>query len=619
MFRNRPGQSSRPRLIVLVLVVASSLLVFANQATSQTGGVVVSSPYGDVALSNTHRDNIASLKAAGILDGTECGPDQFCPNEALSRRTFAVWMVRVLDGDQAPGFVDPAVGGSSRFADVDADEPEALFIDRMAELRVTNGCATNPWRYCPDKSVTRAQMASFLARAFGLPGAGDAGFTDVNSDSGHYDNINMLAASKITVGCSSQPKRYCPNKATTRAQMASFLARAIEWRDTYNLVDPESEEPEPVVVIEPIDITGSDNSVQLEVDYDESAHQAKVSWRPTSSNSNQTSHYIVQWRPYWDGFTDNLQQRVEVSELQNGRYRVSIDSTQNLYGVRVVVVRSTGTQLATSDVKVPSNSNRLRDLIKERIIDPHQDEWPWLRETWRHMSGPEFGFGVRNLDGRSARVHRGSQSADRNSFDRKTVKSLTVRPVVLEYFDGWKPTIIHELGHVYTLTNDIGNPLSQGAGLLYFHLIYVNHRADAKNPGLCLGSELYADMAELTFFDEEFTPGTRGPGYWSSCGLQLSSQEYWTIKDEAPAVALSVFRHQEAPNWFYNTYQRPGSGINLDKLWDDINSGGPSRTRSVIAGHLRYEFGGYCSEEQVRKFLDGRIDQLDTPWRDAGC
>ena len=78
-------------------------------------------------------------------------------------------------------------------------------------------------------------------------------------------------------------------------------------------------------------------------------------------------------------------------------------------------------------------------------------------------------------------------------------------------------------------------------------------------------------------------------------------------------------RGAEVPNWFYNTYQRPDGSIDLDKLWADINSGGPSRTRSVIAGHLRYEFGGYCSEEQVRKFLDGRIAQLDTPWRDAGC
>ena len=38
----------------------------------------------------------------------------------------------------------------------------------MAQARVTAGCATDPLSYCPNKSVTRSQMATFLARALGL-------------------------------------------------------------------------------------------------------------------------------------------------------------------------------------------------------------------------------------------------------------------------------------------------------------------------------------------------------------------------------------------------------------------------------------------------------------------
>ena len=619
MFRSSSSRCLRPGLVVLVTTIALSLL-FANQATSQEGGLIVSPPYSDVDPSNVHRDNIASLKAAGILDGTECGPDQFCPSEPLSRRTFAVWMVRVLDGDQAPDFVDPNAVGTSRFADVEASEPESLFIERLSDLRVTAGCASKPWRYCPDTNVSRAQMASFLARAFGLGGADDAGFIDVSEDSTHYDTINMLAASGITTGCSSTPKRYCPSQATTRAQMASFLARAIEWRNARNLVEPEPEEPEPV---EPINVAGTDNSVQLDVSYDESAHQARISWRPTSNNPTQVTHYIVQWRPYWDGFTDGLQQRVELSDLRNGQFLVLINPTQNIYGVRVITVGSASSHLATSEVKVPSNSNKLRDLIKERIIDPHQGDWPWLRDTWKHMSGPEFGFGVSNSLWAGARVYRGSQSADRNSLEREIAKSLSVHPSALDHFDAgnWRSTMIHELGHVYTLTNDIGDDsLSQAAGFLYFHLIYVNHGLDGVDSTSCVGHELYADMANIAFFDREFSPGRRGWSYWGRCGLSLSLQEYETIKREAPAVALSVFRDQEVPDWFYATYQKSDGSIDLDKLWADINSYLPAvGDRGVIIGHLRHEFGGYCSEEQVRKFLDGRITQLDTPWRDAGC
>lgn len=47
-------------------------------------------------------------------------------------------------------------------------------MERLAVLGVTAGCATGPARYCPDESVTRAQMATFLTRAIegGRPGSG---------------------------------------------------------------------------------------------------------------------------------------------------------------------------------------------------------------------------------------------------------------------------------------------------------------------------------------------------------------------------------------------------------------------------------------------------------------
>ena len=74
---------------------------------------------------------------------------------------MAVWLVRVLDG------VDPVVS-VSRFADVDPDEWWAPFVERLAVLGVTAGCATGPARYCPDDVVTRAQMATFLIRAIDM-------------------------------------------------------------------------------------------------------------------------------------------------------------------------------------------------------------------------------------------------------------------------------------------------------------------------------------------------------------------------------------------------------------------------------------------------------------------
>ena len=93
-------------------------------------------------------------------------------------------------------------------------------------LGVTAGCATGPARYCPDDSVTRAQMATFLTRAFGLESSPPFGFVDIEGNT-HTESIDALAAAGVTAGCATGPARYCPDDSVTRAQMATFLTRAI--------------------------------------------------------------------------------------------------------------------------------------------------------------------------------------------------------------------------------------------------------------------------------------------------------------------------------------------------------------------------------------------------------
>ena len=107
------------------------------------------------------------------------------------------------------------------------DSTHAAGIDTLAAAGITVGCATEPLRYCPHSPVTRAQMATFLTRALGLAPAAPAGFADVDPDSTHAAGIDALAAAGITVGCATEPLRYCPHSPVTRAQMATFLTRAL--------------------------------------------------------------------------------------------------------------------------------------------------------------------------------------------------------------------------------------------------------------------------------------------------------------------------------------------------------------------------------------------------------
>ncbi|MBA4170861.1 MAG: S-layer homology domain-containing protein, partial [Chloroflexi bacterium] len=95
-------------------------------------------------------------------------------------------------------------------------------INALAASGITAGCAPN--RFCPDGLVTRAQMATFLTRALNLPAASRDYFGDDNSNK-HESRINSLAAAGITIGCGTN--RFCPDGTVTRGQMAAFLRRGL--------------------------------------------------------------------------------------------------------------------------------------------------------------------------------------------------------------------------------------------------------------------------------------------------------------------------------------------------------------------------------------------------------
>ena len=179
--------------------------------------------FTDVTSSShgSHIANIEALEELGVFDGTECGARKFCPGDPAKRWTVAVWIVRVIDGK------DPFPVAHSRFVDVDDDEWWMPYVERLADLGITVGCTQNPLRFCPDGTVTRARMASFLVRAFRLQRAPSAKFTDTRGST-HETNIDALFAAGLTVGCRQNPLRFCPRTPVSRAQMATLLNRGLD-------------------------------------------------------------------------------------------------------------------------------------------------------------------------------------------------------------------------------------------------------------------------------------------------------------------------------------------------------------------------------------------------------
>jgi hypothetical protein len=103
-----------------------------------------------------------------------------------------------------------------------------LAIDCMVWWEIAQG--TSATSYEPAKEVSRAQMASFIARlvvqAGGeLPETAPDAFSDDDGDF-HEPNINRLAAAGLVNGTGEDT--YEPGATVSRAQMASFLVRAYE-------------------------------------------------------------------------------------------------------------------------------------------------------------------------------------------------------------------------------------------------------------------------------------------------------------------------------------------------------------------------------------------------------
>ena len=155
-----------------------------------------------------------------------CGNNDFCPNDNVTRAEMAIFMVRSIEGGD--NFSSSA---TPYFTDVQPGDFGFKWIQKMKELGITAGCSVTT--YCPNDSVTRAQMAIFIIRVrLGVNLAGPAPsfsypsdplFTDVAAGDFGFQWIQRMKLESITSGCTVNT--YCPSDPVTRGQMAVFIMR----------------------------------------------------------------------------------------------------------------------------------------------------------------------------------------------------------------------------------------------------------------------------------------------------------------------------------------------------------------------------------------------------------
>lgn len=186
-------------------------------------GRVPSGSFSDT-IGSVHRDAVECAVWWDVVRGRADGT--FGPGEAVTRGHMALLVARTVlaSGGQLPA-TPPRP-----FDDLGTSSAEVrLAVEQLAAVEVLRG--TGSGRFDPTGSVTRGQMASFLAGAYAyrtgraLPAGRDAWFDDV-SGSVHAPAIGRVAAAGISGG--TAPGRFEPGLPTTRGQAASFLTRTLD-------------------------------------------------------------------------------------------------------------------------------------------------------------------------------------------------------------------------------------------------------------------------------------------------------------------------------------------------------------------------------------------------------
>ena len=120
---------------------------------------------------------------------------------------------------------DPLVIGIT-FTDIAPGEM-AVAASWLALRGIALGCEDGPTpRFCPNDLATRAEVATFLSRALGLPATTIDAFRD---DDAHplEDGLNRTAASGVFLGCSLD-RDVCPDDEITRGELSAVLVRAFD-------------------------------------------------------------------------------------------------------------------------------------------------------------------------------------------------------------------------------------------------------------------------------------------------------------------------------------------------------------------------------------------------------
>ena len=303
----------------------------------------------------------------------------------------------------------------------------------------------------PETPVSRGETAVWIYNMENRPDAGNRHpFSDV-TDASQDDAISWMANNEITTGTS--PTTFAPDETLRRAQVAAFLHR---------LADDPSAPPH--------------SFSDVVADW----QQEPVSWMSHTGVTTGTS-------PTTFAPEDTLTRAQLVTFLF--RYQGEPEVTVN-----ASTPSCNPNNIPGYDPDIfYTERNQASGFVKEELIDKYAEDNPWLLRAWNHTNQTDFEYKID--DTKFLHVLLSVIDSRHSGEDlKKTTTTILSMQTPQDPLEFERSSLVHELAHVYTLTNGISNrPETLAAGHLYFAALSND------DDYACSAHELYADAANCLY------------------------------------------------------------------------------------------------------------------------
>ncbi|PIC64013.1 hypothetical protein CSV79_08825 [Sporosarcina sp. P13] len=198
------------------LFISTTAIAIAATTTFAPAQAVQAKTFKDVPANHYAHEAITYMAANKIINGYS--DNTYGLNQPVTRAQAAKMIALAIGAKSSNAY-------RMNFTDVTKENGAYEYIRALTE----KGLFINQSKFNPNEPLTRGQMAKLLVLGYNIitDNNDTIRFADVAKSNGSYAYIITIAELNITT--TRPDSNFNPNSPVTRAQMAAFLYRAIEF------------------------------------------------------------------------------------------------------------------------------------------------------------------------------------------------------------------------------------------------------------------------------------------------------------------------------------------------------------------------------------------------------